>query len=187
MTFATIACPTSDKRTLTRGVNATDPVKRLPVMRKLRHLSKGMQKISRLPSTCVLQETNGLVVECQAFAKRRICRKYNRGFTGSFGQIAVQKVTPRCFAAAKPELLFLEGRHLKHANHRNIAPFIAALVHAPSPCLISPMDEPWQYNLLLEEHPETDIQPLILNIIDGCRFLHGSVSSHGDLREPTFL
>ncbi|KAE9399212.1 kinase-like protein [Gymnopus androsaceus JB14] len=170
---------------LDQSVNATDPSNASQYGRKLRHLSKACKRYRRLPSTCVLQETNGLVVECQAFAKGGFAEVY-RGSLEGFGQIAVKRLRPDVLLQ-QPELLFLEAVIWKHANHRNIAPFIAALVHAPSPCLISPWMNHGNIISYLKEHPETDIQPLILNIIDGCRFLHGISVVHGDLKGANIL
>ncbi|KAK7045796.1 hypothetical protein VNI00_007198 [Paramarasmius palmivorus] len=156
---------------------------------KLRLLSQLCERHGLLPSSCMLSDTSKLEYETTAFARGGFADVY-RGLLKGVGKVAVKRIRVEeqgyGHSRSIQRLLHREAVLWKHCQHKNIVPFVA-LAHTSDVCFISKWMPQGNVIEFLVAHPNADVQSLILNIFDGCQYLHSLDIIHGDLKSTNIL
>ncbi|KAK1219764.1 hypothetical protein PQX77_017504 [Marasmius sp. AFHP31] len=159
---------------------------------QLKALSKLCEQHRLLPSSCTVPASSNLVVENEAFARGGFADVY-RGYVRGQGQVAVKKIRGREGPVGQITVDSFQRNVLreviiwKHCRHRNIVPFLYAIVQLPSLSIISVWMGHGNIVSYLRNRPEADIEPLVLDIIGGCRYIHGIGIVHGDMKGANIL
>ncbi|KAJ8096192.1 hypothetical protein PM082_000100 [Marasmius tenuissimus] len=144
-----------------------------------------------LPSSCTMPASATLVVEDKAFARGGFADVY-RGSIQGHGRVAVKRIRGReepvgGIVDSFQRNILREAVIWKHCRHKNIVPFLYAVLQPPSLSLISEWMGHGNIVSYLRDRPEADIEPLVLDIIAGCRYIHSIGIVHGDLKGANIL
>uniref|UniRef100_A0A0W0FAJ2 Kinase-like protein n=1 Tax=Moniliophthora roreri TaxID=221103 RepID=A0A0W0FAJ2_MONRR len=156
---------------------------------KLRFLTKSCERYHRLPSSCVLQDISGLEVDPSAFARGGFA-DVHRGTLEGVGEVAVKRIRADEVQGGPSliqQFLCREAVIWKHCRHRNVVPFIAVFTQDPEVCLISKWMVHGNVIAYLTAHLDADVQSLILDVFNGCHYIHSLDIVHGDLKSANIL